>query len=293
MNKDSSEILRYREFVEGLIALRRKAERIPLPAADLPEARLESGRAGTVLLFSPHPDDECIVGILPLRLLREGGYGVVNVAVTLGSRQDRQQARWHELRNACRFLGFGLEKVAENGLERINAKTRDEDPSHWQAAVAAIAAVVASHRPAGIFLPHRDDRNSTHIGTHFLVMDALALLGDGIDCFLVETEFWGAMADPNLMIACSARDLAALIEATSYHVGEVERNPYHICLPAWMQDNVRRGAEIVGGQGGDAPDFDFATLYRISAWRNGRVVPHLPKTRIIATEAAVCNLFEE
>ena len=40
-------------------------------------------------------------------------------------------------------------------------------------------------------------------------------------------------------------------------------------MPAWMQDNVRLGAELVGGQGGDAPDFDFATLYRVSLWQDG------------------------
>jgi hypothetical protein len=55
----------------------------------------------------------------------------------------------------------------------------------------------------------------------------------------------------------------------SFHVEEVKRNPYHLRLPAWLMDNVRRGAELVGGQGGAAPDFIFATLYRASQWKNG------------------------
>ena len=38
--------------------------------------------------FSP-PDDECIVGGLPIRLLREAGFKIVNVAITLGSKVDR------------------------------------------------------------------------------------------------------------------------------------------------------------------------------------------------------------
>jgi LmbE family N-acetylglucosaminyl deacetylase len=37
------------------------------------------------LIFSPHPDDECIIGGLALRLLREAKWNVINVAVTLGS----------------------------------------------------------------------------------------------------------------------------------------------------------------------------------------------------------------
>jgi hypothetical protein len=36
-------------------------------------------------------------------------------------------------------------------------------------------------------------------------------------------------------------------------------------------DNVRRGAELVGGQGGAAPDFKFATLYRARQWKGGRI----------------------
>ena len=57
--------------------------------------------------------------------------------------------------------------------------------------------------------------------------------------------------------------------ALSFHVGEVQRNPYHLLVPAWMQDNVRRGGELVGGQGGAAPDFTFATLYRHRKWTAG------------------------
>jgi hypothetical protein len=50
----------------------------------------------------------------------------------------------------------------------------------------------------------------------------------------------------------------------------VQRNPYHLTLPAWMMDNVRRGGEWVGGQGQAAPDFHFGTLYRLRAWTSGR-----------------------
>jgi hypothetical protein len=46
-----------------------------------------------------------------------------------------------------------------------------------------------------------------------------------------------------------------------------------------MQDNVRRGGEVVGGQGGAAPDFGFATLYRLRRWADGRVQPVLDAGR--------------
>jgi hypothetical protein len=73
------------------------------------------------------------------------------------------------------------------------------------------------------------------------------------------------------MVESNVDDVADLLAALSVHVGEVRRNPYHLRMPAWLQDNVRRGAELVGGQGGQAPDFTFATLYRLRQWTNGRV----------------------
>jgi hypothetical protein len=77
------------------------------------------------------------------------------------------------------------------------------------------------------------------------------------------------MADPNLMVESTVDDLARMMEALSFHVEEVRRNPYHLLVPAWMQDNVRRGGELVGGQGGAAPGFSFATLYRHRLWKDG------------------------
>src|SRR6185503_10697913 len=88
---------------------------------------------------------------------------------------------------------------------------------------------------------------------------------------LVETEFWGAMDNPNLMVESSEEDVADLLAALSFHVEEVRRNPYHLRLPAWLMDNVRRGAELVGGQGRTAPNFTFATLYRVRQWKNGGI----------------------
>jgi hypothetical protein len=120
-----------------------------------------------------------------------------------------------------------------------------------------------------ILFPHELDWNSTHVGTHWLVMDGLRAQEKGFSCFTVETEFWGQMPTPNLMVELTAEQLGDLISALTFHVGEVRRNPYHLSLPGWMIDNVRRGSELVGGQGGAAPEYLFATLYRLRRWKNG------------------------
>ncbi len=262
------------------------------PASALPQAKIviQAG-APAVLIFSPHPDDECIIGGFALRLLREVGMRVINVAVTQGTDKERRQPRLVELRNACRQIGFDLEQTAPGGLENVNKAARAKDPKHWAGAVKVIAALLLRHQPRVIFFPHELDWNSTHIGTHFLVMDALASLSADFQTLLVETEFWGQMRAPNLMVESSADDVADLMAALSFHVGETRRNPYHLRLPAWLTDNVRRGAELVGGQGAAAPDFVFATLYRVRRWESGRVEEQFSGGKQIAAHDFPGNAF--
>ncbi len=227
--------------------------------------------APKVLFFAPHPDDECISGGLALRLMREAQFRVFNVAVTLGSKKERQAGRLAELKNACDYLGFELITTGETGLERVNLKSRVQDGQHWAACVRVIREILERHQPHVLIFPHDRDWNSTHIGTFFLVMDALSQMPAGFECYLVTTEFWGAMRDPNLIVEIAPDDLADMMAATTFHVGEVQRNPYHLSLPAWMIDNVRRGAEVAGGQGNAAPDFAFAVLNRVCSWKHGQL----------------------
>jgi len=282
----------YQKFVSDYARLVNEAKAFPLggfepaPKPQIPDA------APKALFFAPHPDDECIVGALAVRLMREAKMNLLNVAVTLGSKKERQAARLQELQAACNYLGFGLITTGPNGLEKINPKTRQNEPAHWNACVKVILDVLTQHHPRVILFPHEHDWNSTHIGTHFLIMDALKQMPAAFDCFLVETEFWGQMTAPNLMAEISAGDLTDMITATSFHVGEVQRNPYHLLLPAWMLDNVRRGTELVGGQGGVAPDFTFAALYRLRQWRQGRVEQILDRGRHISISENIGSLFK-
>ena len=258
----------YQDYVSALARLVRDGKSLPLGGFPRSDRPVPAADAPTALIFSPHPDDECIIGALALRLQREGGYRIVNVAVTQGSNKPRQAGRWAELSAACDYLGFELVETVPGGLEKISVTTRQNDQARWQSAVDVIARILRERRPQVVFFPHEADWNSTHIGTHYLLADALAGQSQGT-CTVIETEFWGAMATPNLMVESSAEDLGHMMAALSFHVGEVQRNPYHLLVPAWMQDNVRRGGELVGGQGAAAPDFSFATLYRLRRWTHG------------------------
>ncbi len=263
----------YLSLIESYASLMEKGKAIQLGGFSKPCPRPDVAKdAPKVLVFAPHPDDECLIGALPLRLLREKKLNVINVAVTQGSNKERQAPRLEELKAACNFLGFGLIQTQQNGLEKINPKTRDGDKKHWSSCVETIVGIIKANQPKIIFCPHQGDWNSSHIGTNLLVMDALKEIDPSFSCILIETEFWGANSSPNLMVESSVQDVADIVAAISCHVEEVRRNPYHLRQPAWMEDNARRGGELVGGQGAKAPDFLFATLYRVRRWTNHELV---------------------
>jgi LmbE family N-acetylglucosaminyl deacetylase len=242
----------YLEFVQSIETGIRKAKGLAVSGS---RQSIESD--SKVLLFSPHPDDECIVGLLPLRLMRETGHQIINVPVTFGSNVERQAERSAELDSACGYLGWDIFRDMDN-LESMEASD--------------VVRALSTFQPDVIFMPHSKDWNSRHISTHFLVVDALKKMGPDFSCLVIETQFWGAMDDPNLLVEGDAIHVADLVAATSLHAGEVARNPYHLLLPAWMQDSAGRGSELIGGQGSTAPDFGFATLYRLRKWQDGEFV---------------------
>ncbi len=241
-------------------------------AAPAPEAA-----PGHCLIFAPHPDDECIVGALPLRLRQEAGWRVTNVAVTLGSNAERREARWAELLDACGVLGFDCIRVGEDGLSDVRADAVQP------AQVQALAALLAEHRPALVLAPHPLDDNPSHRGVHQLVVQAIAAAR--LDTVLALTEFWSTQATPNALVESSIADTARLIAALERHTGEIARNPYHLRLPAFLADAVRRGGELVLGAGEAPPDFAFATLYRLVACRAGQPVGDLPRRVFAAGQA--------
>jgi LmbE family N-acetylglucosaminyl deacetylase len=280
----------YLHFVSEFTRIAREGADCPLggiaPSAHAPPAE----DAPTALLFSPHPDDEAITGGLALRLARECGWNVINVALTLGSKPERCGERFEELKGACGFLGFALVTTVPGGLEKIAVSTRDNQPELWSSSVAVVADILRRRQPKAIFFPHKRDWNSTHIGAHWLVADALRQV-DGLSCYLVETDFWGQMTSPNLLVEYSLQDVADLVAAISFHAGEVRRNPFHLRLPAWLHDNARRGGELVGGQGSGPPDFLFAQLFRLRRWRSRRMERCLSGGRNLPAAARADEVF--
>jgi len=274
----------YLNFVQQIETQFSTAKTLPLGGVGSSAESKASPKRAPVMLFSPHPDDECITGLLPLRLMREMGMPIINVPVTFGSNLDRRPDRFKELKNACNFLGWEL-------LQRRESSWLESSNPFQSLEKKEVIDLLETIRPSAIVLPHSSDWNSRHISTHLLVMDALAEVEPSFSCSVIETEFWGAMENPNLMVEANAELLADLVKGLSFHIKEVKRNPYHLSLPAWMQDNVRRGGELIGGQGGDIPDFIFATLYRLRRWENGGLIQSLESSRMLAIDDNLDDLF--
>jgi LmbE family N-acetylglucosaminyl deacetylase len=283
----------YEDFVEKFVQLMKESKTYPLGgyvSSQRPPARDDLPK---VMLFSPHPDDECLTGALPLRLMRELNMNVINVPVTYGAKIARRHERYLELNGACQYLGFRILEVQEGGLVDVSTAGKQENPRNWSSAVGKIADAIRKERPFIIFVPHDRDFNTAHVGTHELVLDSLRLQDPAFDCYVAEWEYWAPMETPNLLIEVTKDYLIDLITAVSFHVGEVKRNPQHTNLPAWMHDNVRRGSELVAGQGHPAPDFEFGMVYRLRRWKDSRIYDHLERGRFVSSKDNLLELFDK
>lgn len=283
----------YKKFLEDTQRALTEGKEWSLGGFSKPPASPVALDAPTAMIISPHPDDECIIGGLALRLKRELGFRAVNLAVTLGRIEARRAGRWAEVTDACHYLDFELASVCEGGLKRIEPEVRSEDPDHWRDCVELIRSAILRARPRIILFPHAEDQNTGHMGVHLLVNDALEGCSFEEPLFAAETEFWSPMRHPNLLMELGVDDLTDLLTALSFHVGEVRRNPYHLRSVAWFVDNVRRGGEIVGVQGGTPPDFPFGINYRWRKWTRAGWTDALTKGTFLSAEDDLSRLFSD
>lgn len=283
----------YLSFVGKFIEAVRQELPAPEVKFDIPENECIPERRQSkpcALVFSPHPDDECLMGALPLRLRKEADWQIINVAVTLGSNQERKALRKIELAKSCAVLGFDIAHTSPECLSQVRVETREQQPELWIGMVQEIIKLLKLFRPQAVFLPHEKDGHQVHIGAHFLVMDALAKMPQDFLCNLVQMEYWQPNEHPNLMVALKSEDAALLLKALCCHVGEVSRNVYNLRFPSYMIDNVRRGSERVSGHGAKNAEMDLAMIYRIDRWQNGQIENNAIK-RIIGESDTVLDAF--
>lgn len=197
----------------------------------------------TVMIVSPHPDDEVLMGALALRLQLENKFKVLNVAVTLGSSRTRQAERARELAEATRLLKWSNVVL----------------PEDWVKKPKQLEQLITKHKPTLIIAPHAQDRHPTHIKTHELVAGCTKDFSGTI----AWAEYWSPQETPNLLVEVDEKIILKLVRALECHRGEIARNPYHLRLLGWQMDNVRRASEWLSGSGAPSAPMLAGQLYRL------------------------------
>lgn len=282
---------RYFQIVSDGARLLQCGRALPLGGMQSPPQPAPAANASRVLIFAPHPVDEGLVGGLPLRLLREGGMRVIDVVLGHGGYTECQEQNGAEHRAACNYLGFEVLTAATRDIDRLDPSNRSQEPARWSRCVAIVAEMLERTAPRLVLLPQVAEPSRIHVVTHLLVLDALTRLGGRLDCQLAETEHWLNMTAPNLLVESSIQDVADLVAATSFRAIQMKRNPYHLRLPGRLQDNVRRGVEIIGGGVDANTGFTFATLYGVRRWRNGELVRAFKGRRLLRASENAASLF--
>ena len=177
------------------------------------------------------------------------------------------------------MLGWELEVHGWTELTPEAVESKTPHPQNW---LGSVGEILERWQPRWIFYPHADDAHPTHRAVHLLVTKALQTAKLLQPAYRAQTEYWQPHPQPNLLVECPPESVALLVAALCCHQGEIGRNPYHLTLPAWMADNVRRGAELVTRPGAAAPSFKFGGLYRVEpelpeGW--GAVLPAMTKLK--------------
>lgn len=197
-----------------------------------------------IVLLSPHPDDECLNALFPLRL--KGQFQVHNLAMTLGSNIERQKAREKELKNACDKLGF------VNHIANFHKSTVD---------------LINQLNPLFVLAPHSEDHHPTHIKVFDFLKNNLNIINAK---YIILSEYWFPMKSPNLMLEASRDQIDLITAALRCHEGEMQRSHYDRSYEAWLIDCARRGNEYLPGYGQNKNNFKYANLYTVLQNKNGR-----------------------
>lgn len=179
-------------------------------------------RPQKILIIAPHPDDECLMAPLALRAKMEWGAKVGVYPYSLGSLKERQEERKKELVKACSVLGFECLDQTANLYDSIEKCEAD-----------------------CVVFPSLLDLHPAHVKCSAEVMDALQRLEQktGKKVIRVKTEFWGVNPAGSELVEVPFKIAEMVFQALQCHAGEISRNPYHLRLPAFWSDQVRRGSE--------------------------------------------------
>ncbi len=162
---------------------------------------------------------------------------------------------------------------------------------NWKTKEKELKSLIQKYQPQIIIAPHVKDFHPAHIKTGELLKKSLTSLKK-VNAVVAWSEFWGPMTKPNLLVEVPLEIVELQMRALEMHVGEVSRNPYHLRLPAWMMDSVRRGSEVVGGKGAEAKQMAFGVLYQLQLCKGGKFSTPKLKSQFLTSEDDIGQIFK-
>jgi LmbE family N-acetylglucosaminyl deacetylase len=180
------------------------------------------------LLLSPHPDDELLGCPAHLFALRDAGWRIVNIALSLGSDERERPRRRRELEAACSRAGFELVVAAPD--------------------VGGICELARSLGAALLVAPSPHDDHPAHERAGRL---ALAAARAGAAPRLWLWGLWADLSHPNSLCVFDERRLAEIDHALRAHAGELARNDYTRLLRARAQAAATLMPERIFGYGSE------------------------------------------
>ncbi|MBL8029940.1 MAG: PIG-L family deacetylase [Candidatus Doudnabacteria bacterium] len=279
--------MNFSTYLEVLLSAKEAAAKIPLGVYDpivWPELRPD---APTAMLLSAHPDDEWL-SFMPLGLrLRREGYNVVVVAVTLG-RPEQHARRLSELTAACRYGGMELCVPGPEG-KGLRDQIRNENGETFSGAVEEVLKLTNRYMPKVFITHHAEDGHRDHKSCNRLAKIATACSKQ--HTFLVETEYWQDIGEPNCQLEVAYLDVVRVMEGVSFHKGELERNPYHLTYPLLGMLNAQYVERVVGF-GNPAAKFQFSVILKLTVFKMGRQYDYKHPSQL-STDQSVSMLFPE
>ena len=220
--------------------------------------------ACTVLNFAPHPDDELLGAPATLMALRDAGWRVVNVAVSLGRPADHDRRR-QEVEEATRRAGFEL--IVPPDLAHISSS---DDRATGRAEVRAVAErALAELRPDVVVSPSPHDRHHGHEIVARGVSDAVRSGGDGPRRWWL-SGWWASLPLPTLGTVFDEPRLVEIVHALEAHVGELDRADYRRALEGRGEMNAVLGPELLFGFGAEANGGAYVELLTEIVAADGR-----------------------
>lgn len=165
----------------------------------------------SMMVFSPHQDDETFGCGGMIRLKREQGVSVVVVFLTDGqgsggskatTKEEIIQTRRQEATAALNILGVAAEDIYF--LDQPDGTLPDLAADVKQATIQEIVNLLRLYQPQEIYVPHYKDCHRDHEATYTLVCDAIAQ--SNLDVDVLQYTIWMLWRAP-LFIMLKLRDI--------------------------------------------------------------------------------------